>query len=79
MFVVGRLAPELIVGIFALDAMGIDVVGLLDEALLDVPVIADLGLNRAQLSDHRSPRDGGRGISVDADTDADADADADEA
>ena len=42
MFVVGGLAPELLVGVLALDALGVDVAGVLDEIAFDVPGIADL-------------------------------------
>ena len=42
MVVVGGLAPEILVGVLALDALGVDVAGLLDEAIFDEPGIADL-------------------------------------
>lgn len=42
MFVVGGLAPELLVGVLALDALGVDVPGLLDQLAFDEPGIADL-------------------------------------
>jgi hypothetical protein len=42
MFVVGRHAPELVVGVLALDALGVDVAGLLDVVAFDEPGIVDL-------------------------------------
>lgn len=42
MLVVGELAPQLLVGVLALDALGVDVAGLLDRAVFDEPAIADL-------------------------------------
>ncbi|TPG14780.1 hypothetical protein [Pedococcus bigeumensis] len=42
MFVVGGLAPEILVGVLALDALGVDVAGLLDQLAFDEPGIADL-------------------------------------
>lgn len=42
MLVVGGLAPEIVVGVLALDALGVDVAGLLDQAVFDEPGIADL-------------------------------------
>ncbi len=42
MFVVGGLAPEIVVGVLALDALGVDVAGVLDRVAFDEPGIADL-------------------------------------
>ena len=42
MLVVGGLAPEIVVGVLALDALGVDVAGLLDQAVFDQPGVADL-------------------------------------
>jgi hypothetical protein len=42
MFVVGGLSPEIVVGVLALDALGVDVAGALDEIVFDEPGIADL-------------------------------------
>ena len=42
MVVMGELAPEIVVGVLALAAMGVDVAGLLDQGVFDVPAIADL-------------------------------------
>jgi hypothetical protein len=42
MFVVGGLAPELLVGVLTLDALGVDVAGLLDRLTFEEPAIADL-------------------------------------
>jgi hypothetical protein len=42
MFVAGGLAPEILVGVLALDALGVDVAGLLDELAFDDPRITDL-------------------------------------
>ncbi len=42
MFAVGRLAPEILVGVLALDALGVDVAGLLDGLAFDEPGLADL-------------------------------------
>ncbi len=42
MFVVGGLAPEILVGVLTLDALGVDVAGVLDEVAFDEPGLADL-------------------------------------
>ena len=42
MVVVGGLAPEVVVGVLALDALGVDVAAVLDRAVFDEPGIADL-------------------------------------
>lgn len=42
MFEIGAMAPELVVGVLALDALGVDVAGVLDEVVYDHPAIADL-------------------------------------
>ena len=42
MVVVGELAPEVLVGVLALDALGVDVAGVLDRVVFDEPAIADL-------------------------------------
>ncbi|KRE58650.1 hypothetical protein [Phycicoccus sp. Soil748] len=42
MFVVGSQAPELAVGVLALEALGVDVGGALDRAVWEVPAVADL-------------------------------------
>jgi hypothetical protein len=42
MFVVGCRAPEIVVGVLTLDALGVDVAGLLDELVFDEPGLADL-------------------------------------
>lgn len=42
MFVVGRQAPEVVVGVLALDALGVDLGGVLDRALWEAPALADL-------------------------------------
>lgn len=42
MLVVGGLAPEIVVGVLALDALGVDVAGVLDRTVFDEPGIAEL-------------------------------------
>jgi hypothetical protein len=42
MFVVGGLTPEIVVGVLALDALGVDVAGVLDRMAFNEPGIADL-------------------------------------
>lgn len=42
MVVMGGLAPEILVGVLALDALGVDVAGVLDRVVFDEPAIADL-------------------------------------
>lgn len=42
MFVVGELAAEILVGVLALDALGVDVAGVLDQLAYDEPRLADL-------------------------------------
>ena len=41
--VVGRAAPTLVVGVVALDAMGVEVGALVDEVVWEVPQLAELG------------------------------------
>ncbi|MGA8980600.1 MAG: thiamine pyrophosphate-binding protein, partial [Pedococcus sp.] len=43
MAVVGRAAPTLVVGVVALDAMGVEVGALVDEVVWEVPQLAELG------------------------------------
>jgi len=43
MAVVARQAPGLLVGVLTLDALGVDVAGVLDHAAYDLPLVADLG------------------------------------
>lgn len=42
MFVAGTLAPQVLVGVLALDALGVDVAALLDRAAFEHPEVADL-------------------------------------
>lgn len=42
MFLAGGLAPQLLVGVLALDAVGVDVAGDLDRLAFEVPEVADL-------------------------------------
>lgn len=42
LFAAGQLAPELFVGVLALDALGVDVATLLDRLVFDQPGVADL-------------------------------------
>jgi hypothetical protein len=42
MFAVGRCAPQLVVGVLTLEALGVDVAGVLDEVAYDFPGLADL-------------------------------------
>ncbi len=43
MFAVGRCAPQVVVGVLALEALGVDVPALLDRAVYARPWLADLG------------------------------------
>jgi hypothetical protein len=42
MFVAGGLAPEILVGVLTLDALGVDLVGVLDAVAFDEPGLVDL-------------------------------------